>query len=98
MMEAPDVPGWSTAAAGSAGAALAFVAGRKLLVHVDTRAPAWAVVGVGVLAAFMARVMTAGVIGANIGGGLSLMAMPLVGLVTIGALVVIGRRAGGQHR
>ncbi len=98
MMEAPDVPGWVTAVGGSAGAALAFVASRSLLVRADTRAPALTVLGVGVLAALMARVMTAGVIGANIGGGLSVMVTPLVGIVTIVALVVIGRRAGGQPR
>ena len=94
MMRAPDVPGWLTTGAGLAGVGLALLSARILVMPTHTRAPALWIAGAGALLAFMARVMTAGVIGANFGGGLSvLFGLPVVAAVTVVSLVLIARRA-----
>jgi hypothetical protein len=92
LYRVPELPGWATAIAGLGGVALALATGRPLLGARATRRPAAVLLVAGVTYGFMARVVTAGVIGANIGGGMALLfGLPLVTALALGALLSLTR-------
>lgn len=93
MYEPPEVPPWLTVSVGVAASCLAFVTGRPLWSRRDIRRPVAVLVVVAALGAFSARSITAGVIGANIGGALLLFfGVPPLALVGLGALLAVAWR------
>ena len=88
MWRAPEVPAWLPPAAGVVGGGIALLLARRLLRQ--TRPYRWPVAGlvlVGAALAAVGRVTTAGVIGANIGGGAAvLVGLPMLAIVLLASL------------
>lgn len=76
-------------------------AGRSTSSAADSRSTPRSGVVLAVLASWLGfgyRVMTAGVIGANIGGGVVLLMTPILGLVTVASVAGLGIRASRRAK
>lgn len=80
MYRAPNVSATTTTVGGIGGLGVAAVSASILGAHRRARLPAAVLVAGGAFAALIARTVTAGVIGANIGGGIAMLFLlpPLV--------------------
>ena len=98
VFESPDISDAITTLGGLAGLALAAIALWTLVVRGNARGPAVILVAAGVLASLIARMITAGVIGANIGGALAMLfGAPAVALAVLASLWAVARAARVQR-